>query len=135
MITLDQETIGYINLFENITKASVKDCFTSDEGLVFIVNEGNMGLAIGKGGRNINQASETLRKKIMVIEFSQDPVKFVQNLLFPLNPKEIILDGDSLKIIAHDIKEKGKIFGREKTNLKRMQDIVSKYFPVILKVE
>lgn len=135
MITLDQETIGYINIFENITKAEVKDCFATDEGLMFVVNEGNMGMAIGKGGRNIKHASDVLKKKINVIEFNHDPVKFMQNLLFPIKPKEISLKDDVLTITAHDVKEKGKIFGREKTNLKRMQDIISKYFPINLKLE
>ena len=49
MITLNQEIIGFINIFENITGASVKDCFLEDEKIIFVVNPGSMGLAIGKG--------------------------------------------------------------------------------------
>ena len=135
MITLNQEIIGFINIFENITGASVKDCFLEDEKIIFVVNPGSMGLAIGKGGKNINHMSSLLKKPVNVIEFNQDPVQFLRNLLYPIKPKEIKLVDATLVIVAADVKEKGRIYGRERSNLRRMQDIISKYFPVTLKLE
>lgn len=135
MISYDQETIGYINLFEKVTGAEVKDCFTSDSTLIFVVQPEQMGKAIGKGGANIRQIGFLLKKPVKVFEFNQDPAKFVANLLYPLKAAHISQQDNVIVIKAHDVVEKGKIFGREKTNLKRMQDIVSKYFPVELKVE
>jgi len=135
MITLNQEIIGFINIFENITGASVKDCFLEDEKIIFVVNPGSMGLAIGKGGKNINHMSSLLKKPVNVIEFNQDPVQFLRNLLYPIKPKEIKLVDATLVIVAADVKEKGRIYGRERSNLKRIQDIISKYFPVTLKLE
>ncbi len=135
MITLNQEIIGYINVFENATRASVKDCFLEDDTIVFVINSGNMGLAIGKGGRNIKHVSSLLHKKISIIEFNPDPVAFIKNLIFPVKPKDVKLQDNNLIITAHDTKEKGKIYGRERTNLKRVQEIVSKYFPIIIKIE
>lgn len=135
MITLNQEIIGFINVFENVTKAEVKDCFFEGEKIVFVVNPGNMGLAIGKGGRNINQVSSLLHKKVDVIEFNPDPVLFAKSLLLPVKPKEVILKDGVVTIVSHDIKEKGRIYGRERTNFKRIQEIVSKYFPATLKIE
>ena len=134
MITLNQEIIGFINIFENITGASVKDCFLEDEKIIFVVNPGSMGLAIGKGGKNINHMSSLLKKPVNVIEFNQDPVQFLRNLLYPIKPKEIKLVDATLVIVAADVKEKGRIYGRERSNLKRIQDIISKYFPVTLKL-
>ena len=69
MITLNQEVIGFINLFEKVTRAQVKDCF-SDDGLVFVVQPGQMGLAIGKKGVNIKKVSGLLKKKVKVISDS-----------------------------------------------------------------
>jgi len=135
MISYDMETIRLINLFEKLTGAEVKDCFKSDNGLTFVVQPESLGRAIGKGGSNIRRVSEAVRKQVKIIEFNPDPCKFVSNLLFPIKPVSIRQNDAAIVIKAHDVVEKGRIFGREKTNLKRMQDIVSKYFPVELKVE
>lgn len=135
MITLSQEIIGYINVFEKATGASVKDCFLEDGVIVFVVNQGNIGLAIGKGGRNIKQVSSLLRKNVNVIEFNPDPITFIKNLLSPIAPKELKLQDSTIIIMPHDVKEKGKIYGRERTNFKRLQEIVYKYFQLNLKIE
>ena len=79
--------------------------------------------------------SSLLKKPVNVIEFNQDPVQFLRNLLYPIKPKEIKLVDATLVIVAADVKEKGRIYGRERSNLKRIQDIISKYFPVTLKLE
>lgn len=135
MVSYDMETIGIINLFERMTGAAVKDCFFVDSILVFVVQPGELGKAIGKHGSNIRKASSVLKKQIRVIEFNQDPCKFVASLLYPLKAAEVRQEDSLIVIKAHDNVEKGKIFGREKTNLRKMQEIVSKYFPVQLKVE
>lgn len=135
MVSFDMKTIGFINVFENLTHASVKDCFAEGDSLVFIIDMGQMGLAIGKGGANIKKASSVFKKEIKVYEFNPEPVEFVRNLLFPLKPKAVERQDNLVVIKTSDTAEKGKVFGREKTNLKRIQEIVSKYFQVEVKVE
>ena len=134
MISYDQQTIGLINIFERITRASVKDCFPVDDTLYFVIQSGDLGKAIGKQGANIRKFSMMMKKQVKVIEFNQDPCRFAANLLFPIRPAEVTQDDNLILIKAKDSIEKGKIFGREKTNLKRVQEIMSKYFPVELKV-
>ena len=48
--------IRYIALFENMTGAMVKDCIIDDEHgkVTFVVKNGDMGLAIGKGGSTVS---------------------------------------------------------------------------------
>lgn len=135
MVSFDMKTIGFINMFEKLTHAAVKDCFSEGDSLVFVVEHGQMGLAIGKAGVNIKKASSVFKKEIKVFEFNPEPVRFVQNLLFPLKPKEVVREDSVVVIKTSDTVEKGKVFGREKTNLKRIQQIVSKYFDVEVKVE
>ena len=135
MITLSQEIIGFINIFEKLTGAAVKDCFLEEGKIVFVINPGNMGLAIGKNGSNIKHASAVLKKTVNIIEFNPDPVLFIKSLLFPIKPKEVKLQDTTILIVPNDTKEKGRIYGRERTNLKRMQDIASKYFPITIKIE
>lgn len=128
MISYDQKTIGFINIFENLTRAKVKDCFQEDEVLVFVVQPGQIGLAIGKKGANIKKVGDKFRKKIRIIEFNPTPEKFMLNLIYPTKPKSIKVEENKIIIECNDNKEKGQIFGRDRTNLKRLQDILNKYY-------
>lgn len=133
MIQYDMQTIGLINHFEKTTGAKVKDCFTDDEGLVFVVYPKELRKALEHGGEKVRKLGFILKKRIKVIEFNEEIQKFVQNLLYPIRA-ETELQNNVLLIKGRDAKEKGQIFGRERTNLKKMQNIVNKYFSIELKV-
>ena len=82
-ITCDE--MRYIALFESISGASVKDCIVDEveQRAIFIVNQGQVGVAIGKGGRNIHTLERMTGKKHEIIEYSEDPATFMKNALKP----------------------------------------------------
>ena len=127
-LTLD--SINNINLFENLTRAKVKDCFQEDGVLVFLVEEGNVKKALGKDSSNIDRISKILQKDIKIIAFSNDICKFVSNLIYPNKADEIKLEGKTVFIVASDVGVKGRIFGRSRENLKRINSLVRNYFDV-----
>ncbi|MBS3163030.1 NusA-like transcription termination signal-binding factor [Candidatus Woesearchaeota archaeon] len=133
MIQYDAQTIGYINLFERNTNAKVKDCFNEEEFLVFVVQPENLRKALENHGQKIQRLNLLLKKRIKIIEFNEDPKRFLFNLIYPLKT-EIEMVGNTIIIKTKDNKEKGQIFGREKTNLKRIQGILNKYFKLEIKV-
>ena len=55
-IKLTTDQMRLMSLFQNITKATARDCVEDEKQnrIIFVVNEGKMGLAIGKGGSHIN---------------------------------------------------------------------------------
>ena len=57
-IKFNAHEIRFIALFESMTGAMVKDCILDDENakVTFVVKNGDMGLAIGKNGINIERA-------------------------------------------------------------------------------
>lgn len=124
------DIIGYLNLFSSLTHVTPKDCFFEDDKLVFIVNEGDIGKVIGKKGSNIQRVKNVFKKEIRVIEFSQDIIKFIQNLLFPIKAQKIYKEDETVYIEAENNKTKGKIYGRERQNLKNIKEIVDKYFKI-----
>lgn len=134
MITYNTETIGYINVFENLTKTQVNYCFLNNNELVFIVKEGEAGKAIGRHGKNIQQISRMINKKIKVIEFNKDVVKFVSNLIHPVNGNVYKSEENTISIQAKDTIDKAILIGRDRKNLKSIQDIVSKCFDVVIKI-
>ncbi len=135
MVVYSNEIIGFINVFENATRASVKDCFVDEDVLVFVVMPGNLGKALGPGASNVKKLGFMFKKRLRIIEFNDDPVRFVSNLIYPIRAREIVLEDDSVVIRTDNMRDKGQVFGRERSNLKKIQMIVSKYFPLAVKIE
>ena len=128
MVVLNKEAIGYINVFSTMTKSDVRQCFVTSSGITFVVETHQAGLAIGKNGINIKRLSPMFRRPLRVIEYNVDKATFLKNILFPLIPKDILVEGEKLKIIAEDYAQKGKIYGRERTNLSRIKEIFASEF-------
>lgn len=131
-IKLSIEDIGFITTFENVTKTNVKDCLIDKDKnkAVFIVAEGQAGMAIGKGGINIKRLENKLKKKIEVLEFSSDPLKFISNLIRPLKLKEgyISEKSDGTKVLhASILKNK---FSSVRTKVLRAKELIKKYFDI-----
>jgi len=130
MMKLTTESIGYINLFESLTGAKLKDCFFDSDVLVFLVEEGNVKRAIGKDNSNIKKISHILKKRFKILAFSDDVCKFAANLIYPIKADEISLEDKTLKIRAGDSFLRGRILGRNRENLKKINKIIKNYFDV-----
>ena len=128
-IKYDSELIKLITLFESMTGARVKDC-VADDKLTFIVEENEMGKAIGKGGANIKKLENALKKRIKVIEFSGDVIQFVRNMAYPSEVAEIKNDDGIVTINGKDTNTRAMIIGRNRQNLNQINDITKRYFDV-----
>ena len=126
---LNLQSIQQINLFENVTGAKVKDCI-NDEELIFIIEEGNIKRALGKDNINIKKLESLLKKNIKLILYSKDVVKFVINLIYPVKPDNIELKDDIIYITINDSKLKGRVYGRGRERLKKLELIIKKYFNI-----
>lgn len=95
-VTLTEECMRLISQFESLTGAGSRDCVVDNrnERLIFVINPGDMGLAIGKGGSSIKKASEVMGKRIEVVEYSTDPAQFIRNCFLPARVTDIEFDTD-----------------------------------------
>ena len=118
-----------MTLFESMTGAKVKDCI-SDEKLTFIIEENEMGKAIGKNGSNIKRMENMLKKKIKLAEFSSDVLQFVKNMVYPLEVSGISQEEGIITIHGKDTSSKAMLIGRERQNINHLMDIVKRYFDV-----
>ncbi|TRO50437.1 NusA-like transcription termination signal-binding factor, partial [Candidatus Bathyarchaeota archaeon] len=82
-IKFTSREMRYIALFQSITGATVKDCIVDNDlnRIIFVVKEGNIGMAIGKKGKNIHTLEKMTGKKHEVIEHSENPAQFIKNAL------------------------------------------------------
>ena len=129
-IRLTAESIQYIALFENMTRANILDCIPEEERLVYVVKQGDMGLAIGKNGENINRVKKTLDKPIELVEYSEDPVTFLKNAFGPVSVSSVNIinkNGKRLAYVEVPNKEKGLAIGRNGKNIEKVKMLARRH--------
>jgi len=129
-ITFDTELLKLMGLFENITHATLKDCFFDREKLVFLVEPGEMGKALGKNKMNIVKLEKMLKRKVKIVEFNPNRLQFITNYLAPLRVTDIKEEDDIVTVTGADTKTKGLIIGIKAQNLRNLEKIIGKYFTV-----
>lgn len=134
-IKFDMRLMKYISLFESITKVNAKDCFESQNSIIFIVNQGNIAKAIGKKGSNVKKLESILKKNIKIIEFNEDMVRFVNNVIHPLKAENIESEGDIITITPVDSKTRGELIGRAASSLRATEEIIKRYFKEVKEVK
>ncbi len=131
---LDMRTMGYITLFEKLTKTESLDFLENKGQLIFFVKENNAKKAAGKLGSNLKRLSNLLKKKIKILELSEDPKKFVEGLIFPLEPSLIELKEGKIILSFRTTEERARIIGRNGSNLEFLSKLVENHHKLKLKV-
>jgi len=135
-IKLTSDELRLISLFQSITSATARDCIVDDkmERVIFIVNKGQMGLAIGKGGATIRQLQNVVAKKVELVEYSDDPSEFIRNILNSDMINEVKMnervDGTKQAVVIVDAKKKGVVVGREGRNAEKARLLAKRYFQI-----
>ena len=132
-ITLDGNALRYISLFEKVTKTNVKDCIETQDKLIFVVAKGQIGAAVGKKGENVKRLHEMFKKNLDIIEYSDDPEKFLKNIFHNFKIQRIEIERRGSKVhatVSVESKDKGKIIGKDGRNLKLARDILSRHHDI-----
>lgn len=135
-IKFTSNEMKYIALFESITGATVRDCIIDDSlnRIIFIIKEGDMGMAIGKRGKNMRILERMTGKKYEIIEHSDSPVQFIKNALKPARVKEVRIterpDGRTFAVISVDPRDKGVAIGKNGRNAERVRFLAKRYFQI-----
>jgi N utilization substance protein A len=125
-----------MSLFQSITSVTSRDCVVDDkmDRVIFIVNKGQMGLAIGKGGATIRQLQNVVAKKVELVEYSDDASDFVRNILNPQMVNEVKItqrtDGSKQAVVLVDAKRKGVVVGKEGRNAEKARLLAKRYFQI-----
>jgi len=125
-----------ISLFQKITKVTPRDCLDDEkqDRLIFVVNEGKMGLAIGKNGSNIKSLQNLLKRNIELVEYYNDPIKFLKNMLNAKLINEVKIntrpDGSPQAIVLVNPNNKGLVVGRAGRNAEKARLLAKRYFDI-----
>jgi len=135
-IKLTSDQLRLMSLFQNVTGATARDCVEDEKQnrVIFVVNSGKMGLAIGKGGSHIKSLQNIVKKNVELVEFDEDPVKFLRNMLNSKLVSEVKLnerpDGSKQAIVIVDPRKKGIVVGREGRNAEKARLLAKRYFGI-----
>ena len=132
-IKLSTEGIRYIALFESSTGAGIKDCIVEDTRIIYVVNTGDMGAAIGTNGDHINRVKRSIDKHIELVEFSDDPEKFIMNAFGSVSVESVNLVLKQNKRLAYvevSDKDKGLAIGREGNNIKKVKMLMQRHHDI-----
>ena len=135
-IKLTTDQMRLMSLFQNVTGATARDCVEDEKQnrVIFVVNPGKMGLAIGKGGSHIKSLQNIVKKNVELVEFDEDPAKFLSNMLNSKLVSEVKLndkpDGSKQAIVLVDPRKKGIVVGREGRNAEKARLLAKRYFDI-----
>ena len=133
-IVINADTLQRIKLVTRITGARVKDCIEEEEIIVFIIEKGDISLAVGMKGEHVMRIKKLINKTVQMVEFSEDPKVFLKNIFRNYGVTDITIvekdDGQVHATVTVDPKEKGRAIGKNARNLKRVRNILARHYGI-----
>jgi N utilization substance protein A len=135
-VKLTEDCMRLISQFESLTGAGSRDCVIDERNgrLIFVVNPGDMGLAIGKKGASIKKASEVMGKKIEVVEYSSNPQQFIKNCFLPAQVTSMTFEGEqgeqSVQVEVRD-EDRGIAIGKDGKNIFKAKKLAQRQHNII----
>lgn len=120
-VVIDSNTLQYIKVFQTLTHAEVMDCIESNDKILFVVST-TAGIWPG-----VKRCEMLLKKKVRVIEFTEDVKTFVQRLV--PEALEVQVNGKEVRIKVRKY-DKPKVIGKEKRNLNVIKTLLNRLFEI-----
>ena len=134
-IKLTAEEMQYIVLFENTTGATARDCLIDEKSdrIIFLAKQGEMGLAIGRAGKNINSLRNMTNKQIEVVEEAETVQQLIRNSLAPAKIRDIRLtEKPDRKIVVVEVEptDKAIAIGKNGRTIDKTRLLAKRYFQI-----
>lgn len=130
---IDNDTFRYLNAFGTLTGVSAIDCFEGKDEIIYVVEAGKIGVAVGKGGVNIKKVERLLNRRIRLVEYSSDPMTFMRNVLYPIKVPNLYIStkssGDKVMNIRADVRLKKALMRDGKKMYKLLSMLIGRHFP------
>lgn len=126
-VTLDQNAIQSINIFQTLTGASVVDAISDGDEIYFVIAQGQYGPTVGRNGAKIKNAEHVFKKNIKVFEYSDSVEEFVRNVVPGVQEYSVRDKAILVKIKPSD---KAKVIGRNGRNIKIINKFLERLFGI-----
>jgi len=132
-ITFSNETVQYINMATKYTKAAIKDCLIEEDRIIFVVEKGQIGIAIGSKSKNLEKLRSLFKKNVKFVEFDKDKERFVRNLCKPYQVNTVNIEGDdqaSMVKVEVSPRDKSKLIGKGGRNINMIRKLAQRHHPI-----
>jgi N utilization substance protein A len=133
-VTLSDEARQYIALFEDVTDVAARDCIVDEEfdRVVFLVPAGEMGKAIGPGGRRVKRLERQVGRSVELVEDADRPEDFVANALAPAAVYNVtVSENDTTVAYAEvDSEDTGVAIGADGRNIRLARELARRHFDI-----
>ena len=132
-IKLDADTLRIFAMFEGLTKASRKDVIDEEDRIIFVVDEGQVGRAVGKGAANLKRLRENMQKEVVLIGYAADREQMLKNVFHRFKVEGVEWEDRNGDIIAHvtvPSEEKGKAIGKGGRNIQLARMLMKRHHAV-----
>ena len=132
-ITLSNETVQYINLASMHSGANIRDCVVEEDRVVFVVEKGQLGIAIGSQAKNLEKLRSLFKKSVKFVEFDEDKARFVRNLCKPYEVTKVSFEGnDDASVVRIEVNpgDKSKLIGKGGRNINMIRKIAQRHHPI-----
>lgn len=133
MFKITNEQIEFVNTLEQITGARAGDVVVSENAVTFLVEKGDLGRAIGKGGENLQKLRNALGKNVELVETSDDLKKFLTNFFHGVTferYEEKEANGKKSVYLRVNASQKGKVIGKGGEKINACRELVKRHFGV-----
>ncbi len=128
--TLDSALLETMAIFEQRTHAKVNDVVQDENNLLFIVAEGEIGKAIGKGGSTLMRLREAFKpKNVEVIEDASDAKTMIEKTLRGAEIKNISQEETKIAISVSP-ETRGIAIGKGGSNIKKLKMAIKRKFGI-----
>ncbi|MFH0713666.1 MAG: NusA-like transcription termination signal-binding factor [Candidatus Micrarchaeota archaeon] len=129
--TLDRNSLELMQVFEQRTHAKVQDVIEDKDQLVFIVQEGEMGKAIGKGGSTLMKTREAFKpRNVEVIEDAPEAKQMIEKTLRGAVIRNIVEENNKITISV-DPQTRGVAIGKSGANIKKLKLALKRRFGIV----
>ncbi len=130
MTTLTEDSLELMKVFEQRTNAKAVDVVEESGNIVFIVQEGDLGKAIGRKGETLFRLRESFNpRNVEVIEDAADWRSMIEKTLRGAVIRNISQEADNI-VINVDSKTRGIAIGRNGSNIKKLKIALKRKFGI-----
>jgi len=124
----------YIEELRILTKSTALDCVIDDrfDRVIYVIRQGDMGLAIGKKGENIKRLQNVLGKRIEMVEYADSSDAFIVNIF---KPAEIVTierapENGPVNVRAKQRSDLGIAIGKAGCNIEKARILCKRFFGI-----
>ncbi len=132
--TLTDRARRYIAAFEEETGATAVDCVVREEEdrLLIVVATGEMGEAIGPGGRRIERFERSVGTDVTLVEDAATAADFVANALSPAAVYNVTISENDDRVAYVEVAEedRGVAIGADGRNIDAARLLAHRHFDV-----